>query len=596
MNSDLPSINKANWPKICTFISALLALSLILLVFLNLNKGYNLSDESMYLYSISYPERLLNVFSDFGALLNPIFMALGADLYNFRVFTFLSLMLCSGVLLLSFVLLFWRHVKLNVWTATAICSALWCSSLGYYTTWLPTASYNTLALLGILGVLSSINFYTILCRPYSKGHFLTAWSKKLRLIVLIFLAFFGLLAFIGKPSSGAALGILACAVICCTRGTLCVRERVCDVIFAGVLALIMLAIYVFLISSGFETIDKIIISTKLLDNTYGFDKTLALYGRYFFPTSYVLVLLTWPLWAVALWAMHKEKYKLAIIVTSLTMLVALITSYIWIINFIIPLVFWPFIVMLFIGACLWKRSWKHLRFSIFLFLTYFTAIFIYHAGTNTSLEFKASESFILIAFSSVSLCMGMVQKRRDVVLQALAIILCFSTLGTLFYSIFETARHNDKAMWQLTEPVQLKPDGNNIYVHPERKLFIEWLRKTAHDNGWQAGMPIINTSFYTTGSLFLLDGYKVEGAWQIESRHTPKENYPIIMSLASKEILHKAWIIKPVNDGPRHMPTQVLKDAGLSFPEGYELLGTSPAESTQGVWPAEQYEIWKPKN
>ncbi len=590
------SISKDSWVRLSFFVSLAFAMGLFLLVYLNLDKGFNLNDESMYIYCITYPERLFTIVSNFGSFLHPIFMALEQDLHLFRIFTFLSLIVAASVLVISFLLLCKRHVRFSCWMYGALFFALWVSVLGYYTLWLPTASYNTVALVGIFGIITSLIFYTLLCRPYAKGHVLSmsTWNKYLKIGVLLLLAFFGVLAFIGKATTSAGMGLIACMWLYFCSGAQTPRQRILDIIFAGISAVIMLVIYLFIISDGIDTIDKLLGNAKLMDSSYDFKHTLSFYVDYFFPI-YGTVLATWPLWAMALWATHKKKYRLAVIVCGLIICISFVTSYVWIANYTIALILWPLLVMLCIALVLWRKSWQHARFAMVLSLTFFASIFMFHAGTNTNFEYKASESLVLLSLSIVSLCMGMKPSRRDIVLPGLAIILCCSTLCSLFYSIFEPTRHNDYALWELTEPVELKPNTHPIYVHAERKLFVEWFQKTAKDHGWQAGNPLINTSFNTSGSLFLLDGFKMEGTWQIQERYTAREMYPSIMSFASSQDLKKAWIIKPVKDGPRHMPAAVLKEIGLPFPEGYELLSTSPIESMKGSWPEEQYEIWKPK-
>ncbi len=587
--------HQGTWINLSALISVLLTLIMFSIVYFNLDKGFNFSDEGMYLYSIAHPQRPWSLLSDFGAFLYPIYEAAGYDLYTFRIWTFFALIISSKLLIISFLMLCQRHLKLPFTLCCATSFALWSCTLGYYTYWLPTASYNTLAVIGIFGVLSVLNFYSILCRPKISGHMLANENinKYCKITLLLFLALFGVLAFIGKTTTGAGMGILAGVWIFFTKGSR--KTRLYDILISAVLALIILCFYLFAISDGTETIRKIILCAQLLDNSYSFGQTLAFYAQYIVPTSYVLVLFTWPLWAAVLWALYKENYRLALAMTAFTTLLALITSYIWIANYIMALVLWPLMVIVFVAACLWKISWQHVRLGLRLAIVFFMSGIIYHAGTNTPFEFKMSEALLLPALSVISLCVGMLPRCRVVILPGLAMILCCVTLGALFYSIFEPTRHNGRALWELTEPVVFKENTHPIYVHPERKLFINWIKDTAKEHGWQAGTPIINTSYYSSGSLFLLDGYKMEGNWQIQARYTPKENYPIIFSFAPAEQLKSAWIIRPVQDTPRSMPTSILSEIGLPFPEGYEKLSTSTLESVEGVWPAEQYEIWKPK-
>ncbi len=570
---------------------------LFFLVFYFLDRGLNFADEGMYLYSISHPTWPWALSSDFGNLFHPIFMALGEDLYAFRVFTYFVILIASKLCIISSLILLQRHINLNPWSWYSLGFALWACILGYYVCWLPTASYNTAALLGIFGSIASLNMYAFLSRPHRSISMLS--NKKLinflYILILICLVFFGFMAFIGKPTTGVGMGILAFFYMYFSKGTRSIRSFIYDTGFCTILVLFFLYWYFFVYTNGVMTIEKAFRYMEFYSHSHSLNNTLHMLAHFLFPTSYVLVLATWPLWALVLWAMHKEKHNIAIGITIIIMLVWLISSYIWIHNYIVALMLWPLAVTTFAGACIWRKSWKHVWLGVRLSCIFAISGFIYHAGSDTYFEFKLTEALVLPALAIVSLCVGMIPARQSKVLPSLALILCCGTVGTLFFPFLQPSRQGGTALWEMTEPIKLRPNSHPIFLSLPRKNFTQWLLDTSNKHGWKAGTPLINSSFYSSISLFLLDGYKIEGTWAMHSSYVPKEKYSLLFSYAPAEEVRKAWIIKPAIDSPRNMPTDVFKSLGLPFPEGYELLSTSPPESVDGIWPSGHYEIWKPQ-
>ncbi len=597
MTSSLTRNQLSTWQSFCACFCVLFSISTFTLIFYFLDRGLNFSDEGMYLYSIAHPEWLWIIGTNFAHILHPIFLALGKDIYLFRVVTFFTLTLFSLLCLISFLLLIRRRIRMPFAVWCALFFALWCSVLGYYTSWLPTASYNTLALLGVLGIIMSLIAYSLSIKPYHRAHFLAQdrarWA--LRILSIVGLALFGAIAFLGKPSTSAGMGIIAAVYICCTQGTRGWPKRLWDALVAGVLALLILALYIFLFHEPSVFFDKVRNGLSFFDKSHSLIHLASFYINFFFPSSYVTVFITWFLWGAVLWATHKERYSIAFLLLIATLCLWLVTSYAWTQSYTIALMLFPLGLVLCVALCLWRRSWKHVRFSLLLALLFCVSSLMYHAGTNTSLSYKNSESLILSALALVSLCLGMNTVHRAIVLPTVSLIICFATIGTLFYAFFESTRHKGITLWDMTESVEVRPDTHPLRVHPDRKVFIDWILKTAHAHNWEAGTPLINTSFDTASTLFLLDAHKADAAWQVRPHSIEGDYYKRAFSFMAPHDLQRAWIIKPVNDGARNMPQMALKEIGLDFPENYMLLSVSPTESTKGTWPAMQYEIWKPK-
>ncbi len=584
-----------------TFVCISSSIAMFLLVFFHLDRALNFFDEGMYLYSITHPDWPWSIISDFGHMLHPLFMALNKDVYALRVVTFFALLSASFLCIASFLFYAHRHAKLSKSTICAAVFGAWSCTLGYYICWFTTASYNTLALVGVFGILATLFFYGALCRALPTAHplmrsFIMRHCTSLRVLSLVLLAVFGVITFVGKATTGAGMGILAALFIyCCNKGVRPFRGRICDVICAGIIAFVLLGVYLFAFSAGTETIEKMIRCAELLDTSYSLSATLIFYAKFMVPTSYVTVFVTWILWALILWFAHTEKYSLAALTICITMLLWCITSYFWLANYTTVLMLWPLTLITGIGACLWRISWRHVRHAFSLAGVFYLSAIVYHAGTNTPLEFKMSEALVLPALAIVSLCTCMTPARRARAVPIVALVLCCATFATLFYPFLQPLRHKDVTMWNMTEEVILHEGTRPLLVHPEGKMFIEWLITTAQNHGWRAGTPLISTAYESSTALFLLDGFKVEASWQTQARYTPRELYARIFSYASPEDMQNAWILKPVVETDRHIPVEVLREIGLPFPEAYIRLSVSPTEALLGIWPAEQYELWKPR-
>lgn len=570
-------------------LTVALALGVTLLIGLNMHRGMEWSDEGLYLASIQHPENLFSTPSDFGAFLHPLFNALGQDVYALRLLAY-GVLLGSGLLLALSLLALWRkHARLPLSATLAVGVTLVAAPAAYYVYWTPTPSYNWLAFSGIMASFAALTLYSLSQRPRHARH------AALRIAALSLLGVSGCAAFIGKGTTGAGLGMLALVWILCCGGPRTTGQRLKDTLIPAVLALSLLFGYLFGVSHGLTTVKKILLYAQLMDNTYGVAQTLRFYAQYVLPLSYLPVMVGWAAWLAAVWAVHTGRLRTAVLLAACTAVYNLILTAVLPTPTISGLCILPLFGASVVAAALWRTSWRHFGKAALTALAFLVGGLLYHAGTNTEVEFKLSEALILPMVATFAMSMALRADKRVLVVPVLACVLCSMIWGSLATTLLKPYRHNGYVFWQLTEPVTMTPGTRPLLVHAERKAFVDWLRTTAAAHGWQPGTPLLNMSYYTSTSLFLLDARKVAASWQVESRYTPMESYPKIFGQIAPDVLRSAWILKPVHEGPRHMPLAALPLIGLNFPEDYELLGTSPAEAVNGVWPAEHYELWKPR-
>lgn len=586
--------------SLCKYFSRLvvllgyaLSLSLICFIFFNLDKGLDLSDEGVYFYSIQNPTRLLSLPSDFASPLHYIYLALGQSFYALRLFGLVILLLLTflfATLLLTFC---HKHSPLPPCIAGVSIAALCAASCAYYTVWLPTPSYNWMALTGVLGVLSALLGYSLSLRRSTPTF---TYNRLLRWVSLCMLGTAGAWVFVGKGTVGAGVAILALLWIGTAKGQRNARQRLIDILRAGICALVALAGYFFFLTEGVVvTLQKILLCVELFDSTYGIDQVVKQYMQFLLPLSYIPVLLLWVFSAALSITLQRRRWHAAGLLLLLTALYLLFIAWLLPTNKVIGMCVFPlYSATVYIAWC-FRKSLRHFIFYTKLSLILFFSVFIYHAGTNIELSLKMTEALILPAAAGLTILMGTADNVRNRLLIAASLLICIMSWASLSKTITETYRHNGAALHELTAPVELSPQTRPLRTLPQRKIFIDWLKETAQAHGWKKGSPLLCTTFYVTYALHALDAQIVSASWQLEERYTSSSAYKRIFAHIAPATLRQAWILKPVNDGPRHMPTAELAKLGLPFPEGYTLVGVTPPDAAQGVWPAESYELWKPR-
>lgn len=168
-------------------------------------RGIDLIDESFYLVSISNPLRYNNTLSQFGLAYHHLFSALGNSIAALR-----SSNIAITVALAS--TLAWiaigpppqdQHAKLQ-WSRLFLAAALGTTSLAMLRLWLPTPSYNWLTfqalLLTAIGLFLSEKNFTL------RG--VCGWTL---------IALGGWLAFLAKPTSAVAAGLISLVFLAITR-------------------------------------------------------------------------------------------------------------------------------------------------------------------------------------------------------------------------------------------------------------------------------------------------------------------------------------------------------------------------------------------
>lgn len=190
-------INKSSWVLNCC--SILCAIFTLFLLLLNVFKGFDLTDESLYILVSGQPDQVLSSVSHFGYFTSIFFQFSGKNIGIFRLLGIFILLFCTAAFirslsgyLKSYGVTFWTKNYNSILWLTSIVSVL----TYYGSWWLITPSYNWQILMSILMVGSG------LLLAYQKKALidthLVIWGG---FIVGVFIA----INFMAKPTSAAIL-------------------------------------------------------------------------------------------------------------------------------------------------------------------------------------------------------------------------------------------------------------------------------------------------------------------------------------------------------------------------------------------------------
>ena len=116
-------------------------LLLYLFLILKANFHLDLTDESFYILSSSFPKKIKGIITHFGYLNNLVFNDLGFNIIAFRIFGILFLGVASVFFIINFLIFFNISTKSNI--SIKLTTLLFVSAtLYFYKHWLLTPSYN----------------------------------------------------------------------------------------------------------------------------------------------------------------------------------------------------------------------------------------------------------------------------------------------------------------------------------------------------------------------------------------------------------------------------------------------------------------------
>jgi len=565
--------------------------------------GIDFTDESFYLVWMANPFLYDVSLSQFGFIYHLLYRLLDGNVALLRqanvLITFgLGWSLCS-----IFIQSIAPDIKNKSISLHLVAAAIACSSLAilvFYSTWLPTPSYNSLTfqalLLAVIGLLWADK---------------TTTRKSIAGWLIVGVA--GWLTFMAKPSSAALLAPAVLIYLVVAR-----NFAIKMVAIAIVSAVVLLVVSALVIDgsllgfaerikggmaygqqlSGGHAVNQIFrLDVPTLTDTIRAAILSLVVGVFilFFTT----IILAWRFLSAG------KNGKIAVVACAVLCFVFIAElgfgSYgenIVPQNFQYLSIVGLVLATLVAGAvCSGVAELKRVPLSQWSMMGLFAAIpYIYTFGSNANYWRAAASASIFWILAGLVVLGPAIRKRADwTVITPVALITQTAT-ALLLYTGMQTPYRQPEALWLQDKVVEFGTAGSHLRVSADWAAYIENAKTLVRDAGFIAGTPIIDMSGQSPGTLYFFEAENIGQAWMIGGYSGSLTVAATAFKRVPCEKIAVAWILREI-DGPKNIPLELLAMLGIRFPDDYRLVAhwyTVPGAG--GYLQTYQQLLYAPKN
>ena len=560
-------MHKINLPNSIAASFAFLTFLVTFFFIKNLHYNYDLSDESYYVYLSAFPDRIYGSLSSFSYFLNLIFIDLNSNIFAFRMFGVITLLIIISLLFYNLSILFeLNKIFLRFIDKIYLYCFLIFGGLFFYSSWLPTPSYNWLVLILILLFLickvCELNLSNnIFCR-YS---FLT----ESLIITILFLA---------KPTSGVLIFLIN------FFSSFFLRQN-----------LVINILYNF-----FNIIIILLLSTLFINFFYG---SLEIYFNQFLLAMKIESILTTsreivPLISSPITSTLKAssilfndyKPEAASLCTGL-ILVAFFRKHSLLIIFIVLLI--NIYSRTFVNLLLILILFNYIINTKIIFTNYtycilflILLIFVYSFGSSNNLFIQSIYISILYFLITYLILIKLDNSHNKFQSYLIILISCLHVLLSIKNS-FLIPYNFDKRIDEFVKTQVSITSKESLNLSKDQSDFMNFTSEAFKKNNWKKNLYLIDLSGKSPGLLYLLDAKSVGNPW-LNGYFAGSDNYAKnILDLYSKEHIKKSWLIISEN-GQNNISKKVIENRIGNLNKNYFLFAKYNYRN-------EDYTFWKPK-
>ncbi|MCD4529011.1 MULTISPECIES: hypothetical protein [Pseudomonas] len=553
--------------------------------------GIEFTDEGFYLVWISNPFIYDVSLTQFGFIYHPLYLLLGGDITALRQANILiTFGLAWGVAYNLLASLASEAREDRVVLHTAALGLAGCA-LVFFETWLPTPSYNSLALQALL--LTSIGL-------------LLAGKDMTRKSVYggVAIGVGGWLAFMAKPSTALALAIGVFIYLLLSR-KLSIRPLL---LIAGS-AIVPLLASAFLIDGSLpHFIERIELGIEfggylggghtLMQILHIDDFLLSEKAKWailvVFAASFIATLGAWSekkLGLLLCLAISLGWIALVVLLVSgRTSKVAELGNFQGLLIF--GVVFAGALAGLTVGGIkgLKRVSASHWGFALlFLVMPH-----IYAFGTNKNYWVGGASAGIFWLFAGFIL-LGPMARGRGNWLFALPLLLAAQAVtATLLQTALEQPYRQPQALRLNTSSLDVGPQKSTVILSQGYAHYIDSAIKTARAAGFEPSTPMIDLSGQSPAILYAIGAQNIGQAWTIGGYPGSLDLARAALNRTSCEKIASAWLLLEP-EGPRSISLELMSGLGSVFPERYEQVGSWQTAEGAGSFAVSRTQvIYKP--
>ncbi len=561
-------VRSKNWQVYlsCFFVVSVICLTLRSIYFCQF--GLEISDEGFYLNFIAHPELYSWSVTQFAFIYGLLFELVGSNVFALRVSTLLltfalSALLMWRVLSLSSFFPAWEStfVKLNL-AFSGACVSLLASLL--FGGWLPTPSYNTLCLQGLLIVsIGALSIYE---------------SSYVNIYSWILVGLGAAVVFLAKPSSALALALWFLVYLCFFK-----KVRYLNVIIAIAVSASLLLLSGIIIDGSVQSfILRVSRGLTFVEESIGYNLSMASridkFPNFRFSVIFYLSCAAIAGFVVSFCCLRLRtlfsRFNVFVLLIGTLTIMALSFDFYWIrfdkskftglVFILLPLFAASsyLIQVLLRGSKLFERIY----FAKFLFLFGLPAVYVY--GTGSNYWMAAGPAAIFWSASSCALAIHLPQLMRGPVIfiiTGLSICFTISTLNSGFSSPYrQPSIHGSKS--------EIIINGSKLFLSSEFYNYYYSAQKTLYENGFEAGLGIIDLTGHSPGLIFATSAKSLGQAWMIGGYKGSNIIAAKSIALTNCNLLKNAWLLYEPK-GPRKISRAVLTAFGANFDKDYAEVG-----------------------
>lgn len=571
-----------------SYLVALIAATIYLLVSVSALVGLEITDEGYYLLLEEYPENFHYGTSIFGILVNPIYEVFGGNFVVLRVISvtiFFALATYFFYELLSFIGL--KKNSANHKTLSYSIS-LASSVFFVYSVYVLTPSYNSVTL-------QTLILYGILIFQLLKE------QVKNKVFVEILIGADLVLIAVSKPTTGIVIFVLTVLLLVGLKLSSKFRISFWTIILGGISTLFLLFVWMNL--QGSSLIDFFVEGSKLQQ---AFNPRYSILNMIRTDFDFVWIdLLSFSLlftFALGAFSQHEG------IVSQRIFRIALLANVIFLCAYFAntgcnltqtPVFLYGFFgVAIYCLKLLFSGRFKSPSFlSLVLVFLFLVLPWAYVFGTNNNYLIAEIQASIFWIAASLLLFFQFENQSSPIkpsILNIYASLIVISVCTTLIYSFSNPYRQAPTSL-NNTVSVQIGIRNTTVLVPDSFGIYVNKVKSVAQKAGLLPGTQFIDLTGESPGTVFLLGGKTIYQPWLIGGYPGSNSFAEKVLFSASCSEINQAWVLYS-EDNNRNFDPSLLSTINLSLENDYELVGEFQLPDGFGSSPEgyRQY-LYKPK-
>lgn len=557
-----------------TVLVLLVAVTLAILAWLlhRCRYGFDLTDESFYLIWMADPGRYGMSTTQFGFVYNPLYRILGGDIASLRQAN-IALTFCCGWLLCIVLLrrISPGHRPVDFRTATEtflVAASLATCALVVYAMWIPTPSYNSLALQAILLAASGL---VLLDRDPTRASICGWLLLSLGLVV----------TFLAKPPSAMALALVAVGYVAFGRK---VNPRLIGLAVAAAAALLLVVATAMdgsalafgtRLARGVE-IARALEAGHRLDRLLRLDTPrLSVSESMVLPAvAFLVLVLTW----LSFGSRRQRVFSVvgcgALLAASMAIISGSAASPLDRTLYMGLLIGGVALGTLSVAVVLARRSSRPWILGADRALAVALALlpYAYAVGTGNNYWRQGAGASIFWVLACAILLARTVD--RSTMWQSILPTLAAAQLVTVavLSAAMEQPYRQAESLRLQGEPIELGPTRSSLWLSRETAEYLRRVVALAHDAGFKPGTPMIDLTGHSPGTVFALAANAVGQPWIIGGYKGSEQFAAKVLDSVPCEELAAAWVLaEPA--GPRKLDPALLRRYGIDLGRDYLEVG-----------------------